>query len=327
MIPYKKIFKYLFISILVIGSNGVLAASGTIDATYHGALLCANASCSTYSKINFGKFLNTPNSNVTVSDTALSGFIWGENFGWVVLNCSDTASGCTSANGNFKVANDGKGHLSGYAWGENTGWINFGPFLNSDTNSISINSAGQFGGWAWSQNNGWIKFDCSVANACVVTDWRPDVAVPPTPPVDNRKHSSSGSIPINVTKITVPVTPIIPPVVVPVPPTIPSVSVVNPINMPTKNPTTLITSLGGGHGILPGVKIIFPTEPTIPPILPIVINKAQVAPINSTTSNEKNNNQQINDISCKTGNIFRGVICVTVSFVSKFTSFFGYLFK
>ena len=109
---------------------------------------------------------------MTVSDVALTGYAWGENTGWISLNCSNTNS-CGTVN--YKVANDGNGNLSGYAWSENTGWINFGVF----TNSVVINSSGEFTGYAWGENIGWISLNCSNTNSCgtvdykVKTGWRP----------------------------------------------------------------------------------------------------------------------------------------------------------
>ncbi len=178
---YKTYLKYLFLFILLCGSFTVSASiiSGTIDQTNRNAQVCENILCSitSTSPVNFGFFTDPPTTNassyiVHVTDTQLTGFIWGKSFGWVVLNCLDTTSGCAS-NPQLRVANDNNGHLSGYAWGQTSGWINFGPFLNSVTSPISINSSGEFNGYAWSQNHGWIKFDCSDSNYCVKTDWRP----------------------------------------------------------------------------------------------------------------------------------------------------------
>ena len=184
----KFILLFIIISVVSLSFSYALAASGTINSSNHSALLCTNDTCTTTAQINFGYFTNTPSSNVIVTDSSLSGFIWGESFGWVVLNCSNTISGCSPTNGNFKVSNDGQGNLSGYAWGENTGWLNFGPFLNSSASPVTIDSLGKFDGWAWAQNYGWIKFDCSVTNACVETDWRPTVVVD-----DNNGGSGGGA--------------------------------------------------------------------------------------------------------------------------------------
>jgi len=152
--------------------------TGTIDAIFHSAQVCENTSCTvtTTSGVNFGYFTTASSSNVTITDTELTGYIWGKSFGWVVLNCVNTISGCSVTNGNFKVSNT-SGQLSGYAWGENSGWINFGPFSNSATSAVSINSSGEFNGYAWMENYGWVKFDCTDSNYCVKTDWRPSTPV------------------------------------------------------------------------------------------------------------------------------------------------------
>jgi hypothetical protein len=191
MFLFKKLFKYLFLLILITGYSFINASTtdGTMDVTYHSALLCTNDVCTTTSQINF---LTTRGTTIHVTDTAITGDAWSEDMGWIRFNPSGGSGG---------VSNTSEGVISGYAWGENSGWINFGPFLNNGATPVSINSTGQFTGFAWAQNYGWIKFDCSVTNACVTTDWRP-ISVrgsgttsgstsspsnppnPPTPPAD-----------------------------------------------------------------------------------------------------------------------------------------------
>lgn len=175
----NKIYKLFVISFLFFFNQvSFVGASSTIGtilySNYYTAQLCENSSCSQTdtSTINFGRFGSNSNNNVTVKADGLSGYIWSEKFGWAVLDCANTTSGCSSSNGNFKVANDGDGNLSGYAWGETSGWINFGPFLNNSAQPVTINSEGEFNGYAWVQNFGWIKFDCSLTDYCVKTDWR-----------------------------------------------------------------------------------------------------------------------------------------------------------
>ncbi len=158
----------------------VSAATGLIDPfdSGHYKALIQNPLLGSHNTLNFGKFTTESAKNITVSDTELRGYAWGEGVGWVVMNCADTTSGCSGANGNFKVANDG-GDLSGYAWGEHTGWINFGPFTEPAISTVKIED-GLFGGtlgdagYAWSQNFGWIKFDCSSDASCVETNWGMD---------------------------------------------------------------------------------------------------------------------------------------------------------
>jgi hypothetical protein len=87
-----------------------------------------------------------------VGDFELSGWLWGENVGWISLSCVNTAS-CPRVD--YRVRNDGRGALAGWAWGENVGWINFRP----GSTGVTIDRAtGRFGGYAWGENIGWISF-------------------------------------------------------------------------------------------------------------------------------------------------------------------------
>lgn len=91
--------------------------------------------------------------NVTVTDSALSGYAWSANSGWIKFNPAQGG-----------VLNDGTGNLSGSAWGSDLGWIDF--------NDVSINpTTGEFSGTATGALVGTITFDCP--NYCDVrTDWR-----------------------------------------------------------------------------------------------------------------------------------------------------------
>lgn len=178
----RKLF-FSFIVLIVAHTYQTYAATtGTIDPSSLGnfKVTILNAGLGADAVINFGKFTTQSAYNITVTSTELRGYAWGEGVGWIVLNCADTTSGCSGANGNFKVANTTDGALSGYAWGENTGWINFGPFTNPAISTVKINTTtgffrGSLGatGYAWSQNYGWLQFDCALAESCVETDWRP----------------------------------------------------------------------------------------------------------------------------------------------------------
>ena len=162
----------LFIFILIgqlMPVNLACASStdGTIDLTYK------------YAWTENGGWLNfgTSEGNVHISDSALTGYAYGENIGWVSLNCSNDDS-CGTAD--YKVSNDGEGNLSGYAWNENAGWIDFDP----PNGGVSINSSGDFSGYAYGENIGWIVFNCATTNSCstvdykVKTDYRPRSARP-----------------------------------------------------------------------------------------------------------------------------------------------------
>lgn len=119
----------------------------------------------------------------------VSGFAWGENYGWVSFNSRDCdinddgsfgdvtapvgcpASSPPSANG-YSVNKDySTGQLSGFAWSENLGWVYFGPDDAEIATSTSapdptlgwakMNTVtGAISGWAKVLslgNDGWIK--------------------------------------------------------------------------------------------------------------------------------------------------------------------------
>lgn len=156
-------------AIFALPQTNALASStdGTID------------SASKYAWAEAGGWLDfgTSQGNVHISDSALTGYGWSANLGWVSLNCSNDSS-CGTVD--YKVSNDGAGNLSGYAWGETAGWINFNP----SNGGVTINSSGEFLGYAWSDQIGWIVFNCATTSSCgtadykVKTDWRSRSARP-----------------------------------------------------------------------------------------------------------------------------------------------------
>ncbi len=175
----KKILIALGVAVVLFRLTALASTSdGLIDnANYTSVLLDNSSNLWQPGTANTEKiYWNTASPNaVHVTDSALTGYIWGPGVGWISLNCANTSS-CASSD--FKVLNNGEGVLSGYAWGETAGWISF-SCANAETNNcaqngnakVTINSEGKFSGYAWSQNFGWIKFDCATS-ACVKTDWR-----------------------------------------------------------------------------------------------------------------------------------------------------------
>ncbi|MFA6609092.1 MAG: hypothetical protein WCT07_04280, partial [Candidatus Paceibacterota bacterium] len=111
--------------------------------------------------INFG----ASDSNVQITDSAITGYAWSANYGWINLN--PLTGG---------ILNDGAGNLSGYAWGENLGWIDFAD--------VSINSSGEFMGYAVIENDSsrislnCANTSCASSDFKVKTDWRPQSARP-----------------------------------------------------------------------------------------------------------------------------------------------------
>lgn len=173
---------FLFISLIYIFFPFFVFASttnGTIGSSFTSILLDNTAGLWSSGTANTEKIFWDASSpyDVQITDSELTGYLWGPGVGWISLNCSNTSS-CGSSD--FKVANTDTGVLSGYAWGESTGWISF-SCANAETDNcssnnnakVTIDSDGKLAGYAWSQNFGWIKFDCSSASSCVQTDWRP----------------------------------------------------------------------------------------------------------------------------------------------------------
>src|SRR5580700_1181015 len=159
-----KSFRRVAVLILVIFSfflaltTSASQTFGTIDPNNTGQHFVAFThipSTSGSEIINFGKFTTESHYDITVTDAGLRGYAWGNQVGWIVMNCADTTSGCSSVNDNFKVSVGSTGILSGYAWGQQAGWINFGPFLNNTTPQVQISQSGQFGGTSGTAGYAW----------------------------------------------------------------------------------------------------------------------------------------------------------------------------
>lgn len=176
---HKLSFLFILVLVLIMGATTAFALTGTIDPSNlgykFGKLVTGGA------PVNSGKYTTAVSANVTVTDTELTGYMWGESMGWINLNCANNGT-CASSNYKVSVNSTACGvaaPLSGYAWGQTAGWVNFGPFVNSSTQRVTINPAGEWNGYAWAQNFGWIEWDCSAAGKaagkCTVTDWHPPV--------------------------------------------------------------------------------------------------------------------------------------------------------
>ncbi|MHC4698637.1 MAG: hypothetical protein ACYTFA_18045, partial [Planctomycetota bacterium] len=97
---------------------------------------------------------------VLVGDEFLTGYVWGENMGWIDVGAGDGPYANTTGL-DFGVNVLGGGDLDGYAWSENRGWINFG-WAASTANPERArfdSSANRFRGYAWAENDGWINLD------------------------------------------------------------------------------------------------------------------------------------------------------------------------
>jgi len=169
--------KFLFVLLILVSfvSTAYAISIGTISSTNKYAKILSGPYAGT--QIDFRPNDTASVQGIEVRNDRIRGYAWGEATGWIVFSCEDTVSGCVSANGNFKVENNGLGGLRGYAWGEATGWISFSCYNPTTSCTGPAGSwgvdiiGGLFTGYAWSQNFGWIRFDCNVSGACVTTDW------------------------------------------------------------------------------------------------------------------------------------------------------------
>ncbi|MDQ3089829.1 MAG: hypothetical protein M3Q24_01590 [bacterium] len=163
----KKIFLILYALTFLI-SNFVSASvsNGTIETANKVTKICKNVSCSEFGVINWKPTLNgntTGATAVAITDSGLSGYLWGDEIGWV--NLDPTGAGV--------VINPSTGALSGTAYASVGGWINFNP-TGSGVTLVDNGDGSSFSGYAYVSgiNGGWMKFDCVIASTCVKTDWR-----------------------------------------------------------------------------------------------------------------------------------------------------------
>ncbi len=155
--------------LLFFGIQGVVLAStsnGSIYASHKLTKLCKDETCSSYGNINWKPTINasTPGAlAVTITDSGLSGNIWGDEIGWV--NLTPTGGGVT--------IDPVTGVLGGTAYSSVGGWINFSP-TGGGVTLVDNGSGSNFNGWAYVSgvSGGWMRFDCTNAPTCIKTDWR-----------------------------------------------------------------------------------------------------------------------------------------------------------
>jgi hypothetical protein len=91
----------------------------------------------------------------------LTGYIWGENIGWINTGNGNGPYANTNSTNYGVNVNLTTGALTGYAWAENVGWINFsGGALATPPNPARVDiAARRLRGYAWGENIGWINLD------------------------------------------------------------------------------------------------------------------------------------------------------------------------
>ena len=177
---FKKISNILYIVVALVTFFGVTTpvfAAGNISSTQkYSQFLQQSTGNIDLNTDGVNDFINwsPTNGGATVSDTTVTGFIWGDSVGWINLGPFNSGAGADAG-----VKNTCGGILSGYAWGQNTGWINFAPTTATGANQPKINTTtGAITGTVWSQNYGWIQLSSPVVPALdpaatpgLVTTW------------------------------------------------------------------------------------------------------------------------------------------------------------
>lgn len=147
--------KFLFpLGVLLLLCNFVLGETSTVaeDARYSWA---ANVGWTNW------RYDNDDNKGAQVEIDFLSGFVYGENVGWIHLGdgAPDNGFVYSQASGDYGVnLNLATGNLSGFAYGANIGWISFSWATMADAHRPRIDLGnGEFRGYAYSANCGWIN--------------------------------------------------------------------------------------------------------------------------------------------------------------------------
>lgn len=124
------------------GAFGNATAASLTDLSEYPTGVTANTTTAKSNRgISNGNYLYSSIAKVTSTSPAytgeLYGYWWGDNIGWIRLNCDDYYTTDTDycATSNHKVTFsslnkvDGKYRLSGYAWSNSVGWINLSGVL------------------------------------------------------------------------------------------------------------------------------------------------------------------------------------------------------
>ncbi len=259
---FKKLFVFIGIAIISIGSFATPAfAAGNIDSVQKYSQFL-NIDLDNNAKNDFVNW-SPSNGGATVSDTKLTGTIWGETVGWI--NLAPNTAG---------VTNTCSGLLGGYAWGQNTGWINFAPTNALGPNKPQINTTtGQITGTVWTQNYGWLQLSSpDGTNPGLVTSWHGCTGGTgptggSTPPGNNNGGCAAPLQIFNgicqspvAPAVNPPVNPPVPPVVNPITPTVPQNNPSPGQVIPNNSPTP------GGPGNPP----VNQNQPHTPPALQII---------------------------------------------------------
>jgi len=113
-------------------------------------------------------------NGLRVADTALSGYSYAANFGWIHFGDGTPDNGHTYSNTSatdYGVNISPAGNLTGYAYAANVGWITWEQTQGQPRLDLRT---GKFTGSAYSANLGWIALDTIFSDLATSTIARPD---------------------------------------------------------------------------------------------------------------------------------------------------------
>jgi hypothetical protein len=190
--------------ILISFAHGARASDsvGTIDSSHTLTKICQDTACTTFGNVNWKPTLNanTPGASaVTITDTSITGHLWGDQIGWI--NLAPAGAGIS--------VNSATGVITGKAFANSGSWINFSP-TGQGVTLVDNGSGSDFSGWAWVSGayGGWMKFDCANGDTCIKTDWRilSKRSITPTTGGGSSGGGSSSTAPPSTPALTVPPT-------------------------------------------------------------------------------------------------------------------------
>lgn len=167
------VFFFFFLSFF---SAHASTSVGTIIAGSQLTKVCHDTTCTTFGTVNWKPTIVGTALPVTITDSSITGHIWGDQIGWI--NLAPTGTGV--------MVNSTTGVLSGKAFASSGSWINFSP-TGSGVTLVDNGAGSNFSGFAWVSGiyGGWMKFDCGGTGTCIKTDWRT---------ITNRGSSGGGGI-------------------------------------------------------------------------------------------------------------------------------------
>lgn len=151
----------------------ILCSAGILDLAAQ-STISASEKCAYSANAGWLDFRADTANGTRVLDTALAGYSYAANFGWIHLGDGTPGNGHTYSNisaTDYGINVSRTGNLTGYAYAANVGWIAFEQTHGQPKLDLRT---GKFTGRAYSANLGWIALDTTFSDLATSTIARPD---------------------------------------------------------------------------------------------------------------------------------------------------------